>query len=57
MRSLSVIAAGKVQLLSLGRDRILKILGRDLAKIIFRNKIRFGLNKSQIFNKLNKVIH
>ena len=57
VRNLSVVALDKVKLLSLGRECILNILGKDLAKVIFRNKIRIGLRKSQIFNKLNNVIN
>jgi cGMP-dependent protein kinase len=57
VRTMSVVAQGEVRLLSLGRDLLAEMLGADLAKIIFRNKIKLGLKKSTIFNRLNAVAH
>ena len=46
VRNMSVVANGSVQLLSLSRERLSTLFGADLAKLIFRNKIKLGLAKS-----------
>ena len=45
VRTCSVIALEEVKCISIGRENLLKILGDDVQQIIFKNLIKWGLEK------------
>lgn len=53
-RTATVIALNNVELLSLGRENLVKVLGGHLENIIYKNSLRIALEKSEYFKSLLK---
>ncbi|EGR32104.1 protein kinase domain protein [Ichthyophthirius multifiliis] len=54
-RAASVKAETQVQLMSLGRQNLVSILGDQIQNIIFNNIIKWGFDKNQLLKQLTKI--
>ncbi|CAD8135411.1 unnamed protein product [Paramecium pentaurelia] len=54
-RGASVRAETEVKCLTIGRDKLTKILGSNIQLIIFNNIIRWSIEKSSILSQLTKI--